>query len=321
MPSLIPYQLLQRKGGLSIRWLAAEPTDFQDPSFGGTIDRLLTQALQQVGVTETPASELSRIATQNAEFMPTGFIHHVSRCGSTLLANMLSCVAEHIVLSEPSVPLGILSKNLFNPLADTREIPEMLRGSLVAFYQAGTPHIRRLFVKFFSGNIFQLELIRRTFPGVREIFLYRDPIEVIVSNVYSGVIQGWLWIDAITGIPFPSAIELSMIELAARAIGRKMTAMVSNYRPGTTLLMNYSEINVATPRLLLDFFGAPITQGDLIRMEGKLRIASKDPEQERIFESDSSRKQEDAGPTIRKCAEEFAYPAFRQLEALRATRI
>ena len=42
---------------------------------------------------------------------------------------------------------------------------------------------RDYFVKFDSWNTLDLALIRRAFPDVPWIFLYRDPVEVIVSHM------------------------------------------------------------------------------------------------------------------------------------------
>jgi hypothetical protein len=299
-----------------VQWLSVQPSDLTGGVFHEAINYRLAQGLTRSLHTETDASELFKLADQHPEFTPHGFIYHVSRCGSTLLVNMLASIAEHVVLIEPMVPSYILHEKLSSSSVSNAAA---LRASLVAFYQPRAGGALRHFVKFFSGNVLQVQTVREAFPGVREIFLYRDPVEVVVSNIM-GPIQEWLWRQSITGLPLPEAVEMSLVELTARIVGRMMCAMLSEYREGSTLLMNYSEIGAATPRVLLDFFGISADRDALLQMESKLSVYSKDPTQQRKFERDSEFKQQRATDLVRDLAATFAYSAYNELEGLRLSR-
>jgi hypothetical protein len=316
MTHRIPVGFSDREDGLHMHWIIADRTEFRDPVFGMTCHRLVEQVLKGSILTESEGEEFQKLAHKHPEFSPSGIIYHVSRCGSTLLANMLSSVDQHFVLSEPTVPLIVLARHLENMSGGDASATDEVRASFAAFYQPQSEDIHHYFFKLFSGNIFQIPVIRNAFPGVREIFLYRDPVEVIVSNV-RGPIQNWLWTDAIIGLPRLEAMELSIVELAARAIGRKMAAMRRYYDERTTLLMNYSEIGPSTPVTLLSCFGLPMSEGSLERMMAKLAIYAKDPEQKKKYQDDRSLKKSLATDALREVAMRFAYPDYYELEKLR----
>jgi hypothetical protein len=316
---LVPYSIYERDSAWRVKWIYVEARDFAASSFRKNIDRLLRQAWDKNITTETDAAVLFEFAHKWRDFRPTGFIYHVSRCGSTLLCNMLASVPDTIVLAEPLVTLAILGDGFVQRTENPVGIIDALRASLAAFYRPGALNEQYFFCKFFSGNIFQAQLIRRAFPQVREIFLYRDPIEVIVSNTLIQR-QEWLWTERITGVPYSQAVELSIVELAARAIGRKMTAMQSQFAKNSTWLMNYNEINAGTAHELLDFFGMAAGEDNLRRMQHTMNYYSKDLTQTATFNDDSSLKQCQASEFIRDLANRFSYSAYNELEKLRAAQ-
>jgi hypothetical protein len=108
---------------------------------------------------------------------PTGFIFHMGRCGSTLLAKVLARSRSHLVFSEAAP-----HNQIWRVLNDDpgRKI-EMYRTLLLTMGRPRLPSYRAHIVKFTSFNIVNFELIRAAFPGVPALFLFRDPAQAIDS--------------------------------------------------------------------------------------------------------------------------------------------
>jgi hypothetical protein len=94
-----------------------------------------------------------------------------------LLAQTLAALPRNIVTSEPPVIDDILCHS---GAADEDRIA-WLRGVVRALGQPNAAGGDRLFVKLASWHIFSLPLIDRAFPGIPMIFVYRNPLEVLVS--------------------------------------------------------------------------------------------------------------------------------------------
>ena len=110
---------------------------------------------------------------------PAAFIFHASRCGSTLVTQMLSCIEGCRCISEPPAMDHLLARLLSGPARPDRL--ELLRGLVAAFGQAGAGD-RHLFIKFDSWHVAALPLLREAFPGVPCWFLHRDPADIMRSH-------------------------------------------------------------------------------------------------------------------------------------------
>eukprot|EP00903_Cladosiphon_okamuranus_P005729 g5686.t1 len=127
-------------------------------------------------------SSLKRVLEENPdEFMdPTGFIYHETRCGSTLSANMMAAVPSNIVHSETPPPIAVL-----NLCAGNGKCPDGMGNELVrtVFRLMGPVHDghTNLFFKFQSSKF--VEAIEDAWPETKWIYLFRDPLEVMASNL------------------------------------------------------------------------------------------------------------------------------------------
>ncbi len=110
---------------------------------------------------------------------PSGFVFHAGRCGSTLLAKVLSSSRSNLVFSEASPHNRVwcaLKNSIGASIDDYRALLcAMGRRRLLSY----SSHV----VKFTSFNIVQfLDDIRAaSFPGVPAIFLFREPNGVLDS--------------------------------------------------------------------------------------------------------------------------------------------
>lgn len=312
----LPATFVLRGDRLRVRWLRCPPSELREPFLGQTEDRLVTRALRGT-VLETGVDALE---CQNGHDLPqaAGFIFHTSYCGSTLLSNMLAAIPGHLMLSEPGAVSTLLEgvgDRLGNDL--TPHLPT-LRSTFQATARWMAGSADRYFVKFFSQSVHQVELLRLAIPGVPEIFLYRDPLEVVVANLRDPT-QSWIWLQKYTGLPLDEALERPVAELFARGVGRTMEAMLAHLRP-STVLINYAEIGPSMPRRLLEFFGIPASDRLEREMASHLAYDAKDTLRAKLFQRDVEQKRRAATSKVRDLVAQFAEPAFGRLEARRQER-
>jgi len=296
-------------------WLKAGGSEFREPFAIGTVERIMERTHRLLTLS-TGTDALLRHGSGQKRLYPTGWIYHVSRCGSTLLANMVKAIDQHFVLSEPELPLidavrspGRLSRS---------ELRDLTRASVLALCSRAPRAATHSFVKLFQGYTLDLPLIRESLPGVREVFVYRDPVEVIVSLI-TGAPPLWLWSEYMAGLPLATAVERPAVELAARMVGRLLAAM-HLHAGDDTLLINYDQIGPQTPELMMAFWGIPCDASKAETMRSALRLDAKDRQQKQEFIADSDRKQRGASAMVRDAAEEYASDAYLKREELREKR-
>ncbi len=175
------------------------------------------QGGEQTTATRTRTSTSNQTIVIEPE--PSGFIFHESRCGSTALSNALAFASDKFrVYSEAAPTFVALMKicgyhghghnhnhnhnhnhdgdftNLDSSVHCTREMAVQLLRDVVyimgrrkrnMYADANTDgegETTHLFFKFQSSMTAHIDLIQEAFPQVPWIFVYRDPVHVMVSN-------------------------------------------------------------------------------------------------------------------------------------------
>ena len=109
---------------------------------------------------------------------PTGFIFHVGRCGSTLLANMIGAHPAVRAIKEPPIISSFLARTgLGHGSGNAND--DILR-TLIAAFGRGL-HSEHFVVKFTGWTAVDIERILGLFPATPAVFLWRPAIEVITS--------------------------------------------------------------------------------------------------------------------------------------------
>lgn len=162
----------------SVFWRDMGQQRFIESFFHNSLD---AQAREARRVCKTKVSSLAKIRnTVN----PSAFIFHISRCGSTLLTQMLASLTSCIVLSEPPV-IDMFCRNYLNT-TDQRTSHEnriqIFRQLICALGQQRFPAESHLIIKLDSWHIGHCEFIRQAFPDVPMYFLFRDPKQVLASH-------------------------------------------------------------------------------------------------------------------------------------------
>lgn len=179
----IPSKLYQVDNELMCRWQWVGEHRFDAPFFDETLQQCMREP-QNSGPyrTVTTLDGLVELAQSVPAVSPSGFIFHVSRCGSTLLSQLLTLNDAHIVLSE--VPLLDELLRLPERLATVTAVDQerYMRAALCLLGHRRTGNETHLFVKLDSWHIHFYSLLRQLFPTVPMILLYRAPDAVIASH-------------------------------------------------------------------------------------------------------------------------------------------
>jgi hypothetical protein len=180
----LPVDAVIDGGRPAVEWMNMRDVSFDEPFFHETIARVKANGGAQSVVTDLDFLLQMEKICDSVE--PTGFIFHTSRCGSTLLANACRALRGSIVISEAPV-LDKISSRFFTDAEpnSTKELIYMLflKAAVTALGQRPKRIENRYFVKFACSSTLQMQRIRRVWPNVPFVFLYRNPVEVIVSNL------------------------------------------------------------------------------------------------------------------------------------------
>ncbi|HTD35244.1 MAG TPA: hypothetical protein VK665_16380, partial [Candidatus Elarobacter sp.] len=106
-------------------------TPLADPFFEQTAARAMQHPFNLLFARETPLDVLLRDGALGSSAAPDGFVFHMSRCGSTLVAQMLAALPSSIVVSEAQPLDAILALRRADRLNDDAAAGA-LRGALTA---------------------------------------------------------------------------------------------------------------------------------------------------------------------------------------------
>lgn len=314
----VPVRWTWNGGVPVVDWCGFGETRLSAPFF----DQSVHEARQRdpAAVCRTDAGVLTRLPDDGSAVRPAGLIFHLSRCGSTLLAQTLAAFPENIVVSEAQVVDEILSAELIFPGATAEAGVRTLGGLARAFGRRRFAEERRLFFKFDTWHILHFERIRAAFPGVPWVFLYRDPVEVLVSQLteVSGRMLPGPMSAGYLGVPLPEALQTAQEEWCARALGRiaEAGARAARSDPELGRVVNYTRLSGMLEELVASWMDARLDDAGRESIRQATRFHSKSPG--RLFTADSGEKQRLADGELREVVERRAGPAYRALEALQS---
>lgn len=316
-PDWTPIRIASNPSATTVDWCHTAGVLFDDPFFAQTVERCLADPFRLLFRHETSMDDLGRFADRYPGVPPAGFVFHLSRCGSTLVSQMLASVPTHLVLSEAE-PIDAV---LRGP-ADRPTLVRWLRWMVAALGQPRHAGQRRMFVKFDAWSALALPVIREAFPAVPWIFLYREPVEILVSHarhrgahLTPGVLPPALFgLAKVDGCP-PGPL-LGLEDYGARVLAAIAEAALAAADGPGGALVNYAQL----PSFVLDDlpprWHLPLDAGDLERMRAAARMDAKNPVLP--FEDDRDAKRRAATPEIRAAAERHLAGVYARLEARRA---
>ena len=182
----LPIRLFIRHDSLWVDWCYAGTRRLREPFFTGDVQSLLSQPFNLAFRRYTPIGALVTWAEQLREhgtYAPLkAVIAHVSRCGSTLVTQMLAQLPTHRVLSEPPMLDVLLNIRHQWPQVTREQQVAWLRALVVVLGHGGSA-ATTLVMKLDAWHILELDLLKEAFPNASFILLFRDPLAVAASHM------------------------------------------------------------------------------------------------------------------------------------------
>lgn len=302
----LPIRIWQQDGDWWVDWCWFGERKLDQPFFHDDVAQALCLPFNQAFRRQTPLAVLCEWPACGAA--PVAFIHHASRCGSTLICQMLSRLDEFVVVSEPS-PLDTLLRADLDP--EVRS--SALRGLLGAYGQRRRGTEQSLVVKLDAWNIGELPLLHAAFADTPWLFLYRDPLEIAVSHLRAAGVH------MVPGMIGASCLDDSAHDCASREdfiagrLGRILAQGLEHCRTFAGLAVNYSQLPDVMHGPLAELFGLDARQRKLAFAAAGQH--AKQPAQR--FMADSQGKQHEASAQLKARIEYWARGPYQALEAFR----
>jgi len=299
-----------------VEWVYYAEPRYPEPFFSETLERSMQRPFNVLFRQRTSMETLERWAERSPGIPPAGFIFHVSRCGSTLITNLLGTLPSVLKISEAAPIDALLRARMRNPQISEAALASWLRALVSALGQRREEQQSRLFIKFDAWNTVNLSVIKAAFPEVPWIFVYRDPVEVMVSALrHRGAHMVPMALPpALFGMEIMESVQIPTEQFGARVLKAIYEAGLQGHSLGKSLLINYTELPNAVTQQIAPFFGCePGAQENEAMREESLN----DAKNRAIFVPDSEQKQKDASVQVREAAQQWVYPIYEQLEAKR----
>jgi len=312
----IPARVSWQEGKPLVDWCYLGEHGFSESFFDQTLNRCIQLPFNLLFRQQTSMEVLGQLYEAQPGLRPKGFIFHLSRSGSTLVSQMLAALRTNIVLSEVRPIDSLLRGYCFELSVSDDQRIEWVRWMVNSLAQVRRGDERHLFIKFDAWSIFELPVVRRAFPDVPWIFVYRDPLEVLVSHMAQrgahmvpGVIN-----PQIFGMDQDAITEMAPEEYCAKVL-RSICEAVLRLQDEGVLLVNYSQLPDATVSSISRFFDVSWTDSEVEAMASVTTHHSKNSATE--FHRHSAEKRTRSSPRLFEAAKRWVYPAYEAIEKAR----
>lgn len=309
----LPVRPVPGTGAPAFDWAWFGDRPLAEPLFEDSVMRMASRPLSRMFRTRTDAAALVAGAAQEATLAPDGLVFHMSRCGSTLVAQMLAAVPHHIVASEALPVDAVVQWALASgaPLADQAA---MLRAVVAALGRNRSGTARRFFLKLDAWHILALPLFRAAFPDTPWIFLYRQPEEVMVSHM---AMPGMHFAAGVA--PFADAGAVppvhSIEDQGAAVLARYLDIAAQRVVADGGMLVNYADLRAMMAADIPAHFGFNPTAEEQAAMTAATQRNSKIPDQS--YADDRARKRAAVTPAIAAAVDRYLREPYARIELIR----
>lgn len=299
-----------------VDWMDFATKDLSEPFFSQTI-HVLSHRVSTLRKRRGTVRELMDIAP---ELPVLGIITHVSRCGSTLLANCMKALQGVTVFSEPQpVNAFVAALPYDQEEIAAAEIVKMLHGLIGAYSQARRRDDRGIVLKLTSWCTLKVQILQRLFNTVPFIGVIRDPLSIMKSCLRTP--PGWFAMQendsALSTILRWDQCEPASItkeRFGAMVLGQYYRSMAEASEFGLKIV-DYTALSMENVCRIAGYFGATPSEIELETIARQFKIYSKDSAQKRVFRADFS-PEEDAPDLLQWEVAKWAQPAYLKARSL-----
>ena len=304
----LPARAALHPTGLYFALRDIRTAELQDPFMQETIARVAARE----SVVQIEREDVGKGAAGTS---PAGIVFHVSRCGSTLVSQLLK---QHVGLVVYAEPLPV-NEILLPPHKWARvEVVGALRSLGAAFAR----HARKPYVlKLTSWNTLYCDVVAEAFPDSPWVLCLRDPLEVGVSLLNQPA--GWIWEGGVPAAPFrklvdPEGTAQSREEYVARLYAALCEA-AGRLDPGRGRLVDYASLPAAAWEAVAPHFSQAVDAPLRARMQAAAAMNAKAPVgRPEKFSADAEAKKAAASAALSQAIDDLARPALQRLQCRHA---
>lgn len=290
----IPYQIKHQDNNWIINWLDLADRDIVEPFFDETISICRSRMLERSKFASQSSTDfLIEAAADTDSVMPTAFIFHVSRCGSTLLSQALTTHYNNIVIAEAPLFDEILRAQEQDSAIGLEEIEQIFKAAVTMMGQQRHRQKKQYYIKFDSWHLHFYTQLRKWFPNTPFYFLSRVPHEVIASHTKR---RG---IHAIPNYINPRLLRVDPDERHTYDFNFYTSAVLKGFYETMFNIVNkknplnrFFDYSWGMNQMVDDFYKTIAVEADLTLTKERLSYHSKFPEQ-RFSEEKSTISPED----------------------------
>lgn len=176
----IPYKLVSVEEVLWVEWIYLGDVRLVHPFFEESIAKCKSHAVNSQTFKVLSHVDLLQEWQETIPSTETAaFIFHISRCGSTMLSQLLSLSEQHIVIAEAP----ILDQVLQCEQLDHNSKKQIFAAVLHILGQKRFEAETQVVVKLDSWHFHYIGLLREMYPEVPFLILIRNPEEVLQSHI------------------------------------------------------------------------------------------------------------------------------------------
>jgi len=308
----VPVKFVIKSGEMSFQWMDFSSVDISQPFFRQTVEKMVKLGNR---IKTSSVQDLITIGSRLATVHPSCLIFHVSRCGSTLLANALRATGNCVALSEPKIITDLFHFCHDLPVS-AQELRDSILQSVVNLYATYQGMQRNVVIKLASWNLLNLRSFRKIWPQTPCILMIRDPGEVIISNLKPG---GWLAFRSeprcasrLLELDETQVAQLSDIEFCTQVIKRLNEAALEGIDI-KWMIIDYNMFDFDVMPTIAQFIGFDRSILDWNAVQSTFRRYSKDQDGIRIFEDDRAEKRSKADQLITGSSADLAKESYNSL--------
>ncbi|HEV7719992.1 MAG TPA: hypothetical protein VGO60_01845 [Iamia sp.] len=277
-----PWRLSPGPDGPVVQWVNTAGIVFDDPFFDQTVERALRHPFRLLFGARTALTDVVADAARAPALPVAGVVLHLSRCGSTLVAQVLDALPRLLVLSEPgAVDTALRLARAAHSLPDGSVVgPAHVRGVVDALARPRHADHTHCVLKLDAWAVADLPILRAALPGVPWVFVHRDGAAVLASHrrvrgvhVMAGGIPG-PWPAWDPGLP----AGLDPDEHTARVLAALAGAALEHAGPDGRFV-DHADLPGAVAEVIAPHFGLDLDPTDRAAMAEAGRRDAKNPVQ------------------------------------------
>lgn len=225
-----------------------------------------------------PKTSLTALLNQEDALIavePSGFIFHLSRCGSTLVSRSLVVSESCRVIAESEVFTSVFQYQKLNEPQRNRALKLMV--SLQGRLRGKEQH---LVVKWNAWDLCFVQQIKQLYPNTPFVFLTRQPLDILASHQKSA---GWHMVPLpqqrrLFDWPVADCEDGALLHYQQRVLQQLILWMLHYSELKQVLMLDYQTLPQAVEERILPFFKLSFSTGELQMMRQNQQQYSKNPQ-------------------------------------------